>query len=214
MPMLCFSLCPNKPPFPGCSLWTLIFPIELSHQLKHIIFCSSWALGGSFLTFSFSSPWRGWEEKKKPSCFQGKRCNSHSFWRLRIKLVVPGRGFLHVFSFPKAVSQPLHQDRTVRATWAQCGRDVEPQSPWHCCCWEPEHPRAAQQHPGPLANIPSLLSRVVLLQRNSGETSETIRESRETAQSNLAKINTNQKPNKAKKPHLNKEKEPNTNQQA
>lgn len=53
---------------------------------------------------------------------------------------------------------------------------------------------AAQQLPGPLANIPPLLSRVVWFQRNSGKTSETIRENGETAQSNLAKINTHQKP--------------------
>lgn len=110
MPMLCLRLCPNKPPFLGCSLWMLIFPIKLSHQLKqlHILFLMS--LEGLILDLQFLITLEGMGEKKTqktPPAFKERgvirtRCGgSESSW------LFLGGGFLCVFSFPKAVSQPL-----------------------------------------------------------------------------------------------------------
>lgn len=183
------------------------------------------SLGELIPDLQFLIPMEGVGRKKKnkqqrnPSCFQGTRCNSDSV-EAQNQAGCSWEGVFFMFSlFPRLChnhftrrgqdcGEPHGLNVAVDAT-PLCPPSTaqEPQSLWHC--WEPEDSTAAQQCPGPLPNIPSLLSRVVWFQRNSGKMSETIRENGETAQSNLAKINTNQKPNKAKNPHLNKQKEPN-----
>lgn len=54
------------------------------------------------------------KKKKKGSCFPRKRCNSHSVWRLSLKLVIPGEGVLFMLSlFPRLCHNPF--TRTVES---------------------------------------------------------------------------------------------------
>lgn len=78
-------------------------------------------------------------KKKKGSCFPGKRCNSHSVWRLRIKLVIPGRGFSSCFLFSQGCAT-IPSPGLWRATRAQRGSGCDP-------CAFPAQPRS----PRPLA---------------------------------------------------------------
>lgn len=94
----------------------------------------------------------GKEKKKKGSCFPGKRCNSHSVWRLRIKLVIPGRGFSSCFLFSQGCVT-IPSPGLWRATRAQRGSGCDP-------CAFPAQPRS----PRPL---------VLLLLRARGHNSNT-----------------------------------------
>lgn len=200
---------PKQAPFLGCSLWILIFPINLSGELKYPLVCSSGALRGSFLTFSFSSPWRGWEEKKinkTPPVFKERGViptwcgGSESSW------LFLGRVFFMFSPFPRLCHKHFTRRGSVGSVWQWMSPPVpsqhSPGAPVPLALLlllrargpNSSSATAAQQLPGPLANIPPLLSRVVCFQRNLGKTSETIRENGERAQSNLAKINTHQKP--------------------
>lgn len=156
MPMLCFRLCPNKLPFPGCSLWMLIFPVNLSHQSQHIVFCSSRALGGSFLTAASHHHGQGGREKnlKTPPVWKGcnsqPRCGgSESSW-----LFLGGFSSSFLFSLGWVTTTSPGEARTGLSVAADViplclpSTAQEPQSPWHCFCWEPEEPPAAQRHPG------------------------------------------------------------------